>query len=184
MLTTALVLALSASTAQAASTAEAETAERAGVDIEIDPLAYAIGGASVHVGLHTGPVRFDLGAFSLKVPEWLHGNEGFTAQGHGFGLKADLFPRKDHTGFHLGPQLDITHQTVTHDATGESALYREIATGGRVGYRIQHRSGLYVNPWIGAIYRITSPTEIDLGGETYTQGKVVPFPTVHLGWRL
>jgi hypothetical protein len=55
---------------------------------------------------------------------------------------------------------------------------------GRIGWRLQHGSGLYVNPWIGAIYPINSPTEAQLGGKLYTQSKVVPFPTVHVGYRV
>jgi len=167
------------------SSAEVDAPDRAvSVDIEIDPLAYALGGGSLHGGLHVGHVRFDLGVFSLVLPEALHGNPGFTAQGHGFGLKTDWFPREGNTGFHMGAQLDVTQQTTIHDASTESEMYRELATGGRVGYRLQHRSGLYVNPWVGLIYRVTSPTTIELAGETFAQSRLTPFPTLHVGWRL
>lgn len=183
-------LSLSAAAAPAEATTDATatlaraTERTLGVDIEVDPLAYALGGASVHAGLHVNRVRFDLGVFSLPLPEALHGNEGFHAQGHGFGLKADWFAKDGNKGFHLGAQTDLTHQTVTEETSTESARYRELAVGGRVGWRFQHRSGLYVNPWLGLIYRTNSPTELQLGGRTFTQSKLMPFPTLHVGWRI
>ena len=66
-------------------------------------------------------------------------------------------------GLHTGVQADLIRQTVTHDASSESTAYRELATGGRIGYRFQHTSGFYVNPWLGIVYRVNTPTEIDLG---------------------
>ena len=177
----ALTALLSVASAAEPAAAPAD-APRVGVDIEVDPLAYAVGGASIHGGLHVEHFRFDLGVFSLTLPEGLHGNPGFIAQGHGFGLKADWFPRQGNTGLHIGAQVDITNQIITEADSGASELYRELATGGRVGYRVQHRSGFYVNPWVGLLYRTNSPTEIELAGETFTQSRLVPFPTVHIGW--
>jgi hypothetical protein len=171
-------------TADATTTLEPQPERALGVDIEVDPLAYALGGASVHAGLHIKRVRLDLGVFSLPVPEAIHGNEGFHAQGHGFGLKADWFVKEGNKGLHLGVQTDLTHQTVTEEESTETARYRELAVGGRVGYRIQHKSGLYVDPWVGLAYRTNTPTELELGDRTFTQSKLMPFPTLHVGWRL
>jgi len=185
MFTAATLFASLLATPALADDTTADTAESTfAVDLEIDPLAYVIGGASLHGGLHVDRVRFDLGVFSLKLPVWLHGNKGFSAQGHGFGFKVDYFAGPRKAGFHAGVQADITNQTVSHDASSESHSYREFATGGRIGFRIQHTSGFYVNPWLGVIYRTNTPTEIDLGGETFAQSAVMPFPTIHVGWRL
>ena len=52
-------------------------AHAASGDVEIDPIAYALDGHSMHVGLRLNHQRFDLGNFAAAVPAAFHGNDGF-----------------------------------------------------------------------------------------------------------
>jgi hypothetical protein len=184
--TLAIALALTLSAPALASDIDSEhtDAPKIGADIEIDPLAYALGGVSLHAGLHAGKTRFDLGVFALTVPVWLHGNEGLSRDGVGFGFKADRYFGRDNTGFHAGLNLDVATFDYQDDASGISVSQLEVTTGGRVGWRLQHKSGLYVNPWVGVVTPIVGGGDVAVAGEVFDNPAVQVFPTVHVGWRL
>ncbi|REL32920.1 hypothetical protein DYD21_13970 [Rhodohalobacter sp. SW132] len=70
-----------------------------GFDIDIDPIAFALNGFSIHGGYVTGAYRFDLGIFGLDLPEWVHGNEDFDSSFIGAGWKVDRFFKGYADGF-------------------------------------------------------------------------------------
>ncbi|MEM1115261.1 MAG: hypothetical protein AAF845_03755 [Bacteroidota bacterium] len=47
------------------------------VEVEADPIAYALSGYSGHVGYVAGRARASVGVFAADAPEFFHGNEGW-----------------------------------------------------------------------------------------------------------
>lgn len=119
----------------------------------------------------------------MSLPVWLPINAGFTTQVHGVGLMGDRFFSEGNTGLHIGLQAHRIWQVIHHQESTQTAIARELALGARVGWRLQHDSGLYVDPWLGVIYRPMAEREVVLGGETYRQPGWLPMPTMHIGYR-
>lgn len=71
--------------------APTSAAAKAGSDIESAPIAFALGGYSLHAGIAAGHWRIDAGAFAMQFPEALHGKENLIVGCHGFGLKVQYF---------------------------------------------------------------------------------------------
>ncbi|WP_397235870.1 hypothetical protein [Parapedobacter composti] len=154
-----------------------------GFDIEVDPIAFALNGFSLHGGYLTGAWRFDLGVFGLDVPKWAHGNEGFEARAIGAGWKADRFFRKAPDGFFVGVEGNVTKTTITHTASAGKKDVMEYSLGIRGGYRWNTGlANLYVTPWLGLGY-ILNAKDRTINGEVYKTGPFQSFPTVHIGWK-
>lgn len=151
------------------------------VDVEIDPIAYALSGQSVHAGLWVDQFRFDVGAFGLKVPEFLHGQEDLEQRFSGFGLKADYVFRDDRKGFFVGIEGGLSRAYYTDPAI-DLTVERLIPQAGiRGGYRIHVWSDIYVIPWVG-VGRQFSDTEIAVGDKTFEQSAWTFFPTIHIAY--
>lgn len=151
-------------------------------DVEIDPLAYAVRGHSVHVGLGHGRVRVDLGAFAADVPEWMHGNEGFDVRADGFGAKLDVFLKDDWRGPFAGLEAAVTDTTLRSPG-GEHDRETRLQVGGRAGWRILLPAGFYATPWVGLGYAIGAGDR-RVGAFEYEASPWVLFPTLHLGYRI
>ncbi len=152
------------------------------VDVEIDPLAYALAGHSLHVGLGWDHVRLDLGAFALDVPSFFHGNDGFSSSFTGYGAKLQWFPFARQHGLFLGVSAGAADRLVELDGSHAALRETRFSAGVAVGGRIPLGAGFYVTPWIGVDYAFGAG-DITLEGKTYEQGPVSFFPTVHLGYR-
>ncbi len=150
-------------------------------DIELDPLAYALEGSSVHVGIHTGRLRADLGAFSLEVPSAFHGNEGFTQSMAGAGAKLDYFPFAKRTGFFAGIEASFVRSTIVESASKMAERTFHINAGVRAGYRIDLSDALFVSPWVGLGY--ATGRDVMLAGKRFTHSHLTVFPTIHVGYR-
>lgn len=172
-----------------ASRAESEPssyADEPRLDVELDPIAYALEGYSVHAGLRYDFWRLDIGAFAALAPEFSHGNQGIEAYGGGFGLKWDIRFTEDQSGFLVGVEANTSRWELRNSASGDVDRQRLFNVGMRVGWEFLLDYGFYVVPWVGVA--------ASLGGEDVTLGSgadavrwdSVPyqvFPTVHLGWR-
>lgn len=148
-------------------------------DVETDPIAFVLGGYSLHLGLGAGRVRTDLGVFAIDVPEAIHGNSGVDMAIGGFGAKVDVFLRPEWRG----PFLGVEASTVRVSAWAEDAHERRarVMAGGRAGWRFALPLGLHVTPWVGV--GVQSGTgERSLGETPYKESPLVIFPTVHVGW--
>lgn len=187
----ALAAALSLPTAARAEAPEAQIAEASAdtdarpggprLDVEIDPLAWALGGHSVHAGARWGRLRVDLGAFGLPMPEALSGNPGFTARFDGVGAKADWALREDGMGPFAGIEGSYTRLAVAPEGGDAFTVAPQGNAGVRVGWRIPVYKGLYVAPWVGVGANLGA-REIATDGGAYEVGRAYVFPTIHLGY--
>lgn len=159
---------------------EARTAS-AQVEVEADPIAYALNGFSLHVASMVGSARVSVGTFGIDVPEWLHGNDGWDASFRGVGVKLDyLGSRVD--GYFVG--IDGGYMRMSYGLDGGPAVKRdEIGVGVRGGYRMDiGKSGLYVSPWVGLGYTFRG-RDVVIGEERFDHKPITVFPTIHIGWR-
>ena len=151
------------------------------VDVELDPLAYALEGHSVHVGVGAGRFRFDLGAFGLELPDWASPNTAFDAGFSGFGAKAHAHWFDDGTGPFAGVGLGAVRTVVQHRETGLAARDTTLAVGVEVGWLVPLVAGLYVKPWIG-VSRTLGAQDFVVEGERFEAVRWQVFPTVHVGY--
>ena len=177
-----ILLLASAGIAQAQSAGEAPGEASVGFDVEIDPLAYALEGHSLHVGVWLGRVRLDLGSFGLVVPTFAHGNDNFEVSFSGYGTKADLYFNDDRDGVYLGVQLGVSRVTTRRVALDLAEVHMQSEASGRIGYRWLSKSGFYVTPWVGVGYTFGAK-DVALGGEVLEGNPLLIFPTVHLGYQ-
>lgn len=153
------------------------------VEVEVDPIAYALKGFSVHGALASENVRVDLGVFGIGVPEGFHGNTGMTQYSKGLGLKAQYFFDAERSGAFVGIGTDYSWSTFGDAATNAEVTQGAPSVGINLGYRFNiGTSGLYIVPWLGLDYTFASKT-IDVGTKTFSQSSFRPFPTVHIGWK-
>lgn len=150
-------------------------------DVELDPLAYAFGGYSVHVGVGADHLRFDLGAFGLDMPDWAHGQDGFSVGFDGFGVKAHLFLEADGTGGFVGLSAGLVRTLVRRDGTELARRDTHFSAGVELGWLFRVAGGFYVKPWVGVGWDFGAE-DVTLGDATFEAQPLQVFPTVHLGW--
>ena len=152
------------------------------VDVEVEPVAFVLGGAGGHVGIQVGRWGYTVEAFQLTVPESLHGNDGFAASPLGVELHVERSFGRSAEGFYAGPEIGINRFTVTHEGSGREVERTRYSVGVRGGYQWYPGLGdLYVSPMGGLTYTLNSePISID--GRTFETPPVTPFVTVGLGW--
>ena len=177
-----MTLAGRAHATEALSPSRAPSAERGwSADVELDPIAYAAGGYSLHVGLGRGRLRFDLGAFAANIPEWLHQNEGFDTRADGFGVKLDVFLKEDWRGPFAGLEAGLLGTTL-RSPDGLHDFDERLQVGARVGWRIPIAAGFYATPWVGLDYAIGAGDR-SVGDVVYEESPWVLFPTLHVGYQ-
>jgi hypothetical protein len=180
-----------ASVAQAQEKVETEDAAekyRIGYDLEVDPIAYALGGFSVHAGIRHAFLRIDLGAFAAQPPVWFHGSKGVTVYQSGFGLKCDYRFFADQHGLFIGAEAATARVQLQPSDGGLAQRQRTYNFGVRTGWEFELLYGFYVVPWIGvgAALGGEDTTMLVATGDREVSWKhktLVIFPTVHIGWR-
>jgi hypothetical protein len=152
------------------------------VDVEVEPLAYAFGGAGGHVGVQAGVWKYEVEVFGLEIPEALHGNDGFSASPLGVELHVEHFFGEGSEGFYVGPEAGLVRLDVSHRASGRSTQETRHSIGVRGGYQWYPGLGdLYVSPVVGISYTLNAEP-IDVAGETFESTPVGPWGTVGIGW--
>ena len=151
------------------------------VDLEVEPLAYAFGGAGGHVGLQVGDWKYEIEAFGLEVPESLHGNDGFTAAPLGVELHFERRFGDGPGGFYAGPEVGAARLDLTHDS-GTSEEHTRYSVGVRGGYTWYPGLGnLYVSPVVGVSYTLNGDN-VTIGGDTFESAPLSPWGTIGIGW--
>lgn len=162
--------------------ASMSTRAAAQVEVEVDPIAYALRWYSVHVAKVLGRTRLDAGAFGLQVPSSLHGNDGWTSSMRGVGIKWDYIGGSS-DGFFAGLDGGYARGAYKLDAAGVTERRGIIGLGVRGGYRYTFgQSRVFVSPWASVSYNINGD-DVRVGSATFKRNTIELFPTVHLGWR-
>lgn len=151
-------------------------------DVEIDPLAYALSGFSLHAGIGYGRLRVDLGTYALALPQLVHGDDGFDLSFDGYGVKLQLFFFAEQSGLFVGVDGGLVRGYAQRQGTQLAARQNSGSVGVNTGYRIPLGQGFYVTPWIGLDY-LFGGKDISLAGATTKASPISVFPTVHLGYR-
>ena len=152
------------------------------VEVEVDPMAYAMDGFSLHLARMFGPVRMNVGTFGIRVPEFVHGNEGWTNTMRGVGVKVDHVGSSQ-AGLFAGIEGGVMRMKYDRAASTSPETRTVVGIGVRAGHRtfIGDR-GLYVAPWIGVGYNMNGdPVQVD--GAEFERSALSIFPTIHVGWR-
>lgn len=159
--------------------------------LELDPIAYVLKGYSFHGILQPSPrISFDVGIFGIEEPEGFSGNEGFTIQQRGFGIKANYHFQEGTTrGLYTGFNIGYATADATHKASRATANGNNITVGAQLGYRFflskpkdGIQKGLYIVPWFSYGYVINTK-EVVFSNLAYDNSNWLFFPTVHFGYR-
>lgn len=159
------------------------------IEVEVDPIAYALNGYSVHGVYVYKSVRTDLGIFGLQQPESYNGNKGFRVNSGGAGLKVQYLLNERQTWF-TGIGIGYGEHTITHAETGQRSMEKTLGLGVNLGYRwflfAQSKSllnGLYLSPWASVDYnKVIQSTKFE--GLNYSSAAFSIFPTVHIGYKI
>jgi hypothetical protein len=164
-----------------AATTMLPTRASAQVEIEVDPVAYAMNGYSLHVARILGATRLNVGVFGIDVPHLLHGNDGWSSRMRGAGVKWDYLG-DDANGFFVGVEGGYMRMRYTLDAESARENRDVVGVGLRAGYRVPiGRSGLYVVPWAAVSYSIDGD-DVVIGASTFDRSPVAVYPLLHIGW--
>jgi hypothetical protein len=156
-------------------------------ELELDPLAYALGGASGHIAYTFKNERVQLGYGQLTLPEAIQNHEEITESFKAISLKWDYFFCKEGAshGFFAGPTFDYLF--LTYESESDEFKEEQLSIGLRGGYKFDlfknsnTLSGLYLTPWVGVNW-LTKSQDIELDNLSYSRKSVNFFPTIHLGW--
>lgn len=177
----ALLLALAVS-ALALLLAAPVHAQQLGVDAEVDPIAYAANGHSLHVGVWLDAWRFDLGSFAAELPAFAHGNPGFEVHFTGFGAKVDRYLDAEGEGWFFGVEGALVRATIQRPDLQLADDHLQATLGVRGGYRWTFLERFYLQPWIGLGYAFNAK-DVTLGEQRFEGSPFTVFPTVHVGYR-
>jgi len=150
-------------------------------DAEVDPIAYVAHGSSLHVGLRTSRLRFDLGAFSIVEPEFIHGQKDFEDGASGYGTKIDLYLLQPQTGPFIGIEGGLMNQQIVDERSQTRKRISSLAAGGRMGWQFELPAHFFIKPWIGIGHRFGND-DVPVAGRTFHQSSLLIFPTFHIGY--
>lgn len=155
-------------------------------ELEVDPIAYAMKGYSVHLVQNLRRFRIDAGVFGIEQPAAITGNKGFSTMTRGFGVKLNYL-LQGVRGFYTGVDAGYAANSVREIATGAADKGHNLSFGAHAGYRwflfAQHKnmlSGLYITPWAGMSYNYVYDA---VSLRSYKEGNIGYFATVHIGFR-
>lgn len=152
-------------------------------DAEVDPTAYALSGNSIHVGVGAGRVRVDLGNFAMRIPNAIHGHDGFDVSFDGYGAKLQVFRWSDaQRGAFAGVDAGVLRVLAARQGTDLAARQTQLGVGIHVGYRFAITEHVYATPWLGVGYDFGA-RDVTLANATYKASTWSVFPAVHVGYQ-
>lgn len=154
---------------------------QAGWLMEVDPLAYALQGYSLHGGYHfSSGFTVDVGIYGLHVPESFESQKDYKSQFQGYGIKINYTGKKPE-GLFVGVgfgQSKITAQEIK----SREEVSGDVETAGiQLGYRLDVGK-FYVTPWVGFDYSLKELKMPTTNG-TYEYQRFSVFPTIHFGYQ-
>lgn len=148
--------------------------------VEIDPLAYALNGYSLHGGVEMDEFRFQIGVFGLDIPEMASNNANYKIRQTGYGFKIDYFGERSDGAF-IGIEYGATEAAYKLASANFTENRPANLAGIRVGYKYINDYGFYVMPWVGIDKNLSDITPVNPTGERYNVSEYLIFPTVHIG---
>jgi hypothetical protein len=86
-------------------------------------------------------------------------------------------------GFFVGADGGYMRVEYTLDDQPLATRRDVVGIGARGGYRrALGGRGLYVAPWVGMSYNFDG-ADVVIDGQEFTRSAIMPFATVHIGWR-
>lgn len=158
------------------------------IEIETDPIAFALNGYSFHFIHVSKRFRTDLGIFGIHQPDGYSPNKGYDIQSAGAGLKLNYLMNKTETVF-AGIGFGYYENNIQHIESGTSAVHKVASVGFHAGYRwfmfrksANSFRNLYLTPWASMDYnRPLNNILFEKNG--YKQSAFSIFPTVHIGYK-
>jgi len=182
-----LILVLMVISCSAVMAQQAANANRA-LHVEVDPIAYALKGYSVHGIYQVNKFSFDAGIFGIQPPEGYTGNKGFREKMNGAGIKTH-YHFSGVKGWFTGLSAGYVVMDVKHKASGSSDKVKSVDIAADAGYRFffwkdqeGNPTGLYLMPWVSVGYEVYHE-KVNIIEKEYKQQPVSFFPTVHIGYR-
>lgn len=153
-------------------------------DMEIDPAAYGMHGASFHMGRESneGNVRLQLGYTGFHVPEAYHDQENFRQRIRSISAMVDYFFAGHTRGFFAGVHADYAQRNYRDNISLQSETRRRGSIGPRIGYRWEFGDYWYLTPWVSANY-IIDANDVVVAERVFEQREYDIRPAIHLGWR-
>ncbi|HYF03524.1 MAG TPA: hypothetical protein VEC36_09120 [Patescibacteria group bacterium] len=154
-------------------------------EFEVDPIAFALKGYSVHGIYVHEKLRFDLGVFGIEQPESFTGNKGFDTYSTGYGLKVNYLLNESETWF-AGVGVGYLNNEITFRETNQVQDDKVIGVGLHTGYRFfffnNALQNLYFAPWVSFDYNFHL-NDIEFSAAEYKKSGFSIFPTIHVGYR-
>jgi hypothetical protein len=152
------------------------------LDLEVDPIFYAIDGSSVHFGISSQNHRVELGAFQLKgADSEIHENDNFDLKLEGIGIKYDyLFGQYE--GLYMGWELHLAETEYTHTPSNEIFKRHVTTTAPRIGYRFTYLNCLTVSTSLAYDILLDEGDDVFVGQDQYKNKNGGFVPTVHIGF--
>ncbi len=165
------------------------------VSLETDPATFAFNGYALHARVAPADwprIRLGAGVYSMKFPALFvninpdNADKGWEVQlKTGIGFFSEYFFNAERSAWLVGGQLAWQNYILKNDARpGARADYSIVLLMPYVGYRwFPLKNGFYVQPWAGLGYakKVRGSTRID--SRAYEVSPLLPFITVHLGYR-
>lgn len=165
-----------------------ETKTESRYEIEIDPVAYALKGYSLHGIYVHNRIRTDLGVFGIVQPQEYSGNKGFEVKTKGVGLKVNYLLNQKQTWF-SGIGLGYSNNNIRLLKAIETQSEKIVSVGFHLGYRwfMFKNTGntfknLYLAPWFSIDYN-RPLNRVYFENQNYKQRAVSFFPTLHIGYK-
>lgn len=152
------------------------------IEVEVEPVAYFLGGAGGHLRYFHDSRRISLEVFGLQIPRSLHGHDAFDASTIGVELHFEYFFGDDRDGWFLGPEIGVSNLEVTHRDTGVYEERTGLSAGVRGGYRwYPGWYDFYFAPVAGLVYSFSNEP-VTISGDTFETGPFTPFVTIGIGY--
>lgn len=157
-------------------------------EAEIDPIAYALHGYSVHGIFVKNKIRTDVGFFGIRQPEGYSSNKDFRIQSGGVGMKMQYLVNKSQTWF-VGIGTGYYENIIEHLETNQRQIHKIYSIGINAGYRWflfkkkeNFIKNLYLSPWASFDYN-KPMNHVKFEGLNYKQSSFSIFPTIHIGYK-
>lgn len=167
---------------------------KASLSIETDPSTFMFNGYALHVRFKPANSQhfvIGLGAYAMDMPDFFIGKanseDGWNVRiNSAVGVFSEYYLKEANSKWFAGLQASLQNYQNTNDnVPDEVAKYSNLLIMPSIGYNWQPFSkiGLYVKPWLGIGYTTKISGTNELGSYKYNIAPIVPFPTVHIGYR-